>query len=172
MTNKFLIRTLLCINSTRVSLISLRSHSIYLSTFKRVVLDENPTSFVYCSQCNNILKFHRSSWTTLIRHVKNHSYESAPVSSSKKIQKSVTKCITNNQDRKADDLIVMDQSCQSNRKFKLKDPRNTQLDDNSQPFEKILKTKYVRGKKLYFVKWLNLSRKFDSWVKEQDLTII
>ena len=133
MESKFLITTLLCLNSSRVRLIPLKSHSIYLQKFKRIVIDENPTSFIYCSQCKNILKFHHRSWSTLIRHFNNHSH------GPEKSQKSGTKCSNNTLDSKAYDFKVMKLRQQSNRKFKLEDPLHSHLPDNSHPVEKIIK---------------------------------
>ena len=44
--------------------------------------------------------------------------------------------------------------------------------DKTVPIEKIIKTKTILGKKEYFVKWLHLPSKFNSWIKEKDLTRI
>ena len=48
----------------------------------------------------------------------------------------------------------------------------TRNPDNRAPVEKILMTKTIRGKKKYFVKWLYLPNKFNSWVEDQDLKLI
>ena len=154
MENKFLIRTLLCLKSIRVSTIPMNSRSIYLRALKRVVLDEIPTSYVYCSRCNNILKFHQKSWTTLIRHFNKHVSDS----SVDKIQKSEKECHYKNPTSKAEHFKDMGPVQHS---------RN-----NLHPVDKILKTKYVRGKNVYFVHWLNKPMKFNSWVKEEDITRI